>query len=92
MQKDTEIGYTFGGLTLVLVNFVGCIIMCVYSTSFYVMIPIGVFLISSYFLQRYIMIANREVYRLEGITKSPVLSYFTESLNGLPTIRSYRKI
>jgi hypothetical protein len=32
---------------------------------------------------------DRELQRLNNITKSPVLSHFSETLNGLPTIRAY---
>lgn len=32
---------------------------------------------------------NKELVRLEGITKSPVISCFTEILNGVATIRAY---
>ena len=35
------------------------------------------------------MKANREVTRLESITKSPIVSFFTECLSGLPVIRAY---
>jgi ATP-binding cassette subfamily C (CFTR/MRP) protein 2 len=34
---------------------------------------------------------NREIVRLEGITKSPVVSYFGETLNGLHSVRAYNK-
>ena len=37
------------------------------------------------------MHANRELYRLESISKSPILSFFGESLLGLPTIRAFGK-
>lgn len=29
------------------------------------------------------MAANRELYRLESMSKSPILSYFSETINGL---------
>ena len=32
---------------------------------------------------------NRELVRLQGITKSPIISCFTEILNGVSTIRAY---
>jgi ABC-type multidrug transport system fused ATPase/permease subunit len=33
----------------------------------------------------------REFQRLKGITKSPILSLYQESFNGLPIIRSYKR-
>ena len=37
------------------------------------------------------MTCNRELYRLESISKSPILSYFSETVNGITTIRAYNK-
>lgn len=37
------------------------------------------------------MAANRELYRLESISKSPILSFFSETVNGLSLIRAYGK-
>jgi hypothetical protein len=37
------------------------------------------------------MKASRELYRIEGITKSPILSYFSETVIGLTTVRAYHK-
>lgn len=36
------------------------------------------------------MKTNKELVRLQGITKSPVISSFTEILNGVATIRAYQ--
>lgn len=35
------------------------------------------------------MNANREIVRLKIITRSPIVAFFTESMQGLPSIRSY---
>ena len=35
------------------------------------------------------MSASRELFRLEAISKSPILSYFSESIMGLTTIRAF---
>ena len=35
--------------------------------------------------------ATKEVKRLESVTKSPLLSFLSESLSGTPTIRAFKK-
>ncbi|KAL9971579.1 hypothetical protein ACROYT_G017757 [Oculina patagonica] len=40
---------------------------------------------------RYYTKTSRELRRLEGINRSPVLSHFSDTLNGLVTIRAYKK-
>lgn len=72
-------------------NFLGDIAFCVYSTSFYVIFPIIIFLIGCFKLQRNYMKVNRELIRLESISRSPIVSFFSETLNGLSTIRAYKK-
>ena len=37
------------------------------------------------------MKVNREVVRLESISKSPIVSFFSESVNGLTSIRAYQE-
>ncbi|RKP23182.1 P-loop containing nucleoside triphosphate hydrolase protein [Syncephalis pseudoplumigaleata] len=43
-----------------------------------------------YFLQLFYRASTRELKRIESITRSPLLAHFTETLNGLATIRAYR--
>ncbi|KAG1666954.1 hypothetical protein FOA52_004237 [Chlamydomonas sp. UWO 241] len=42
-------------------------------------------------IQRYYIPAARELQRIESVTRSPIYSKFGEALNGVPTIRAYRK-
>eukprot|EP00051_Salpingoeca_urceolata_P019849 m.293491 g.293491 ORF g.293491 m.293491 type:complete len:1641 (-) comp19492_c0_seq12:32-4954(-) len=42
-----------------------------------------------YWTYRYFQAANREIKRLDSITRSPVYAYFGQCLNGLPSIRAY---
>ena len=40
---------------------------------------------------RYYLTAARDLRRLEGINRSPVLSHFSDSLMGLVTVRAYKR-
>ena len=40
---------------------------------------------------RYYLNLSRDLRRIEGVTRSPVLSHFSNSLEGLVTIRIYNK-
>lgn len=39
---------------------------------------------------KYFQATNRELKRLDAIARSPIFSYFSQCLNGLPTIRAFR--
>ena len=38
-------------------------------------------------MQKYFVIASRELKRLDNVTKSPIYAHFSETLNGITTIR-----
>ena len=65
------------------------VLVILYCTSVWIMIRIILFLGGCTVLKNYYMNPNRELVRLDGITKSPIISCFTEILNGVATIRSY---
>ena len=48
-------------------------------------------IISAKYLNNYYMRTYTEIIRLERITRSPVLSLYSETLNGLTTIRAFSK-
>jgi ABC-type multidrug transport system fused ATPase/permease subunit len=43
-----------------------------------------------YFIQNYYVKTSRELQRLDAISSSPIYSHFTETLNGLQTIRAFK--
>lgn len=68
---------------------IGNIVTVFYCTSVWILIPIFAFLIGVTVLKNYYMKPNQELVRMMGITKSPIISCFTEILNGVATIRAY---
>ncbi|XP_033637853.1 ATP-binding cassette sub-family C member 9-like [Asterias rubens] len=53
-----------------------------------IILPLLVFY---YMIQKIFITASRELQRLDSISKSPIFSFFSETLGGLSTIRAYRK-
>eukprot|EP01025_Chloroclados_australasicus_P037639 TRINITY_DN3846_c0_g4_i1.p1 TRINITY_DN3846_c0_g4~~TRINITY_DN3846_c0_g4_i1.p1 ORF type:complete len:1422 (-),score=137.95 TRINITY_DN3846_c0_g4_i1:223-4488(-) len=49
-------------------------------------VPLGVIY---YFMQRYYRRSSIELQRLDAVTRSPVYAHFSETLNGLDTLRAY---
>ena len=86
---DANLPVLFSNL-LVFSFFAFCnVVVILYCTTIWIIIPIILFLGGCTILKNYYMNPNRELVRLDGITKSPIISCFTEILNGVATIRSY---
>ncbi|CAD8136284.1 unnamed protein product [Paramecium pentaurelia] len=88
---DTEILWTISILYISCLNFIASTLINVFSSSYYIIIPVLVFLYAVWKVQRFYMAANRELYRLESLSKSPILSFFSETVNGLNIIRAFTK-
>jgi ABC-type multidrug transport system fused ATPase/permease subunit len=72
-------------------NLLGGLVLSVVSTPYFLCVIAPVFFVFAR-LQTYFRLSSRELKRLEGVTRSPIFSMFSESLLGLATIRasSYR--
>lgn len=88
---DSEINWNVSGLYVQIAMLIGNSFLNVYASTVYMLIPIFGYFIFAWWVQRFYMHANRDLYRLESISKSPILSYFGEILGGLPVIRAFSR-
>ncbi|XP_042212324.1 ATP-binding cassette sub-family C member 4-like isoform X2 [Homarus americanus] len=87
-QVDEFLPGTMLDFCTVLLNFLG-IIVVIASVNIWVILPtlgLGIIFV---FLRRFYLCTARDVKRLEGITRSPVFSHLSASLQGLTTIRAF---
>lgn len=71
-------------LTIFGVIFVTCLV------NPFFLIPIIMIGTLFYFLRKYYLKTSSSLKRLEAITRSPIFTHFSASLNGLPTIRAFQ--
>lgn len=83
--------FSIGAVMVNLFQLMGNIIVSVYVTNIYVVFPIIFVIFLFTRIQKYYMKAQREIIRLESISKSPIISFFTESISGLSVIRAYQQ-
>ena len=57
----------------------------------WIILPATPLIITFILIGRYYVTTSRDVRRLEGVNRSPVLSHFSDSLMGLVTIRACKK-
>ncbi|OMJ71617.1 hypothetical protein SteCoe_30111 [Stentor coeruleus] len=64
------------------------ICFCIYTVPVALLsLPIAAY--SSYKVQQFYLGTSRELIRLESISKSPIVQHFSETLNGISTIRAF---
>jgi len=88
---DNYIAQSFGSLTVMFYYLLADIVVCLIVGSAWIFPLAILFFFASYKIQRSFMSLNREVTRLESISKSPIVSFFSESLSGLTSIRTYQE-
>ena len=79
---------SFGNLTTYIVNFLGEIIICSIF-QWYSLIFLPILLIFGLITMQFYLNCSRELSRLEGIVRSPVINSLNETISGRDTIRAY---
>ena len=79
---------SFGNLLTYVVNFLGEIIICsIFQAYCLVFLPILLFI--GLIVMQFYLNCSRELSRLEGIVRSPVINSLNETISGRDTIRAY---
>ncbi|KRX07927.1 P-loop containing nucleoside triphosphate hydrolase [Pseudocohnilembus persalinus] len=88
---DTQLPMSIAAMFVSGFGVVGTIFLCAYAATPYILIPALVFFYICYQVYQYYMKCHLEIVRLESITKSPVVSFFNETLMGLHSVRAYNR-
>lgn len=87
---DSSLAQNFYYFAGAVAETLGILVAAVFVSPFIIICSAFLLLACTYFTRSYIT-AARNVKRLESINKSPVISHFSASLNGLSTIRAFAK-
>lgn len=86
---DLDLPFSYGSLLAMLFSLMGIL----FVTSFVTWPIIIAILILGYLyfiIQEYYLLTSRELSRVDGITKAPMIQNFSESISGASTIRAFR--
>lgn len=73
------------------VQLISGIILVVFSTTYFEIIPVVLIFIACFFIRRYYVLALHRITRLEKVTNSPLFSGLMILIGGLTTIRAFRE-
>ncbi|EGG24262.1 hypothetical protein DFA_06412 [Cavenderia fasciculata] len=88
---DSLIAPSLGQYVGMFMSIVASLVIISIITPF-LLIPLGPIIVLYYLLQTYYRYSSRELQRLVSISRSPIFSQFTETLNGATTIRAYGRV
>ncbi|XP_074272990.1 ABC transporter C family member 8-like isoform X1 [Silene latifolia] len=88
---DLEIPYALSHFLAGGIELVGIVVVMAVVTWQVLIVGVFNFLIAHYFQKRYIASA-REILRINGTTKGPIMNYAAETSQGVITIRAFRKM
>jgi ATP-binding cassette subfamily C (CFTR/MRP) protein 1 len=87
-RVDEAIGKSFSEFFTMLARAVFTLVVIIFTVPVFiiVLIPLGTLYL---YIQRFYLRTNRELKRLESVSRSPIYAHFGETLSGLSTIRAY---
>lgn len=85
---ETVICWSYGNFYVPFYTLISIVVMSIYIVPWVSVVFPFIVLITYYFFRKSIG-ATKEVARVESVTKSPLLNFLSETLNGSSTIRAY---
>lgn len=85
---DEMLQQTLSSYFLIIFRCVGVVVVITLVTPYFLLILLPVSLLYSY-TQKYYVGTSRELQRWEGVLRSPIYSLFTETLEGVTSIRAF---
>ena len=86
---DTSIPLTFGALMRLGLGVIGTLAVISSTLPIFIAIIIPI-LFAYYFMQKFYVTTSRQLRRLESSTRSPIYSWFGESVSGVSTIKAFQ--
>lgn len=89
-QLDTLLPGSLAMLALMLFLILGTLTAIVFTTPWFAIAIVPIFFVYTK-VMNYFRTVSREVKRHEAVSRSPIYTHFSETLNGLSTIRAYNR-
>ncbi|CAN6320438.1 unnamed protein product [Urochloa humidicola] len=89
-EVDTNVADQMGSVAFSIIQLVGIVVVMSQAVWQVFVVCIPVFAACIWY-QRYYLDTARELQRLTGVCKAPIIQHFAESITGLTTIRSFGK-
>ena len=86
---DKEVAADFRTFLSLFLEFIAAVVIISLASPLFLLPALPIFLVF-YYLQDFYRKTSRELKRLEGIARSPILAHLTESLQGVVTVRAYQ--
>ncbi|CAG7834454.1 unnamed protein product, partial [Allacma fusca] len=88
---DNSLSLILRNFLRIVVNVLGTLFIIVYNLPIFavVVVPLAILY---YLVQKFYIPTSRQVKRLESVTRSPIYSNFSETINGASTVRAYGQI
>lgn len=86
---DEYLCWTEGNILIAVFSTFGDIFFGVFTASYYILIPVSIYVMFGFLLCTKFLRVFREIIRLENISRSPILNLYKECLNGVTSLRVY---